>query len=129
MWCRVLLVVLMSLVSASAFVPLRSGLVKSRATQRVAGAPTNPPRRLLKMVVQMPEEIEVQRPFISIAEFFTPPFIDKTNVLFTLFGQGLLLVISLMGESLLCAPPAPLHASTVTVAACEISRQPRSSSD
>ena len=93
MWCRVFLVVLMSLVSASAFVPLRSGLVKSRATQRA----TNPPRRLLKMVVQMPEEVEVQRPFISIAEFFTPPFIDKTNVLFTLFGQGLLLVISLMG--------------------------------
>ena len=43
----------------------------------------------LKMiVVDQPEE--AKRPIISVGEYFTPPQIDRTNLIVTLIGQGIL---------------------------------------
>ena len=44
--------------------------------------------RLNMIVVDQPEESK--RPVISVGEYFTPPQIDRTNVIVTLVGQGIL---------------------------------------
>lgn len=44
--------------------------------------------RLNMIVVDQPDESE--RPVISVGEYFTPPQIDRTNLIVTLIGQGIL---------------------------------------
>ena len=44
--------------------------------------------RLNMIVVDQPDETE--RPVISVGEYFTPPQIDRTNLIVTLIGQGIL---------------------------------------
>lgn len=91
MWVPFLLFVLIVDRDACAFAPSR-GLLKAGVSRRVSRRVSRAP---LAMVVEMPQDVEIQRPVITVGEFFSPPYVDKANVLFTLFGQGLLTIVAL----------------------------------
>lgn len=68
----------------NAFIHLPSNLKKFGTTAALQKRSS----QLKMIVVDQPDE--AQRPVISVGEYFTPPQIDRTNLIVTLIGQGIL---------------------------------------